>query len=905
MPDGDTSKRDSSEKPKYVPGFTPPETPAEDTHAGDTIIEKTPPSTIYPPSGAGETIISPSSGGSDSHAGDTILEKTPPSSVTPGGKTPPSSPSRMGVHRTARSELDLAPPDAKRAMQDPTKRTNQYALIQQVGQGGMGSVWKAWDTKLARYVAIKFLNTTDEESVARFEREAQLAARLRHPNIATIYEVNEAKGVYYLAMDFIDGSSIGKAGMAMQMVIEAFVKICRAVDYAHKNQIIHRDIKPQNIMVTKEGEPFVTDFGLAKVLSAESSISIAGSILGTPAYMPPEQATGKIQAIDARSDIYSLGASLYMLVTGHAPFEADNATALLFKVCSAAPDPPRKVNPKVPAAVQSIILKAMEKDKRLRYATAGEMADDLQRHLSGQPVAARPAGALRKLLFSLAALGKTALLVLLLAGTGIGGVFLFPVIKKWFKKPPPPQSDWPLKFARFQERFKFDGFQAPSDEELKQAQSAMTDMPKTEADAVIRFLQAEAAHIPDPVWEKPLWGGRRTEASRIVTWSQTILATFDGLTKAVADKFKPLEERLRAAVRDFETVANWKDPLDNPELKKRYDGFELRLVYSSFQSLPPEETRHLNQFLREMPVELSERAEGFLKLQLDKIPTEVWDRSLWSARRSEAKRIVLWSKTVLEVLEGAEARFAPTRERLQKALKDFQPVAEYVPSTIEGEWVKRFDALCVELRLSSFHGLSEARLNELRQTMRDIPESRAADALSWLTDELSRIPDRVWGKEHWLRRKDEAKRYVDWAVAVDYVLAQMPEKLESPFRTVRKRVKSVGTDFSPVLAFRGKITLRIFILPDADLTSFQVGEEWIVKEGQRTQSGCGRIAEDHPKSPILIEDLDIGDYTVVLSLPGKAPITKRIDGSSLKDRQSWIYGGSADRPEGWKLRGLK
>lgn len=419
------------------------------------------------------------------------------------------------------------PEEARQAMADPSRILNQYVLVVQVGEGAMGAVWKAWDTKLERWVAVKILHTTQEECVRRFRREAQLAARLRHPNICVVFEVGEAQGHPFLAMDFIEGTSIGQAMMSIRQVLDAMVKVCRAIDYAHKASIVHRDLKPHNIMISKEGEPFVTDFGLAKVLATESSLSVDGAILGTPAFMSPEQALGKIQATDERSDIYSLGATLYMLVTGRLPFEGESATELLFKVTSSDVVAPCKVNALVPPAVEAIVLKAMEKDKRRRYGSAEEMAQDLQRYLNDQPVVARPA---RKRILPI---GISLAALAILAGAL---VLVYPRLRRGAK---PAPTDWAGKAEILKQRLSFRDFKGLSESEIAETRQALAELPNPTAEYVAAWLESEVMRAD------------RSEVRQMVEWCSTVRRVLPRNAT-----FQPLEERLMAVRTALEPVVS-------------------------------------------------------------------------------------------------------------------------------------------------------------------------------------------------------------------------------------------------------------------------------------------------------------------------------------------------------------
>ncbi len=335
----------------------------------------------------------------------------------PGAESRPSpQDTRVGLLRQAKEDIK-------------GESVGRYLIIEQIGQGGMGMVYKALHRDLNRVFALKVLKTGDFttiEAVRRFQREARLAARLKHPHIVAVHDAGEENGVHYIAMEHIEGEPlsarlVSRRGRVRDHLV-LLEKVARAVAYAHHKEIVHRDIKPANVMVDPEGEPHLMDFGLAKHLHEGSLLTRSGSFLGTPFYMSPEQIRGDSRRLDPRSDIYSLGVILFEVISGRLPHTGANSAEIFNRIVHEDPPNPRDINPRVHPDLQTICLKAIEKDPALRYPDAGTLADDLKRHLDGEPILARPPGPLSRIVRGVGkhpARAVAALATLLLAAAAI------------------------------------------------------------------------------------------------------------------------------------------------------------------------------------------------------------------------------------------------------------------------------------------------------------------------------------------------------------------------------------------------------------------------------------------------------------------------------------------------------
>src|SRR6266566_1268310 len=307
----------------------------------------------------------------------------------PGG---PASP----MPTTTRDDVVPASPKKATRAAELLGELGDYELLEEVGRGGQGVVFRARQKSLNRRVALKVISLgqwANKAHLKRFRREAEAAASLDHPGIVPIYEVGERDGSCYFSMKFVEGGQLDevvkRTPMSIRQAAELIAKVARTVHYAHEHGILHRDIKPGNLLLDAKGEPHLTDFGLARLVETESTVTRTMEVLGTPSYMAPEQAVGNNTAVSSVTDVYGLGAVLYQLLTGHPPFAGGTTYETIKLLLDTEPRQPRLLNPKIDRDLSTICLKCLEKDPKRRYGSAQSLAEDVERFLRNEPIRSR------------------------------------------------------------------------------------------------------------------------------------------------------------------------------------------------------------------------------------------------------------------------------------------------------------------------------------------------------------------------------------------------------------------------------------------------------------------------------------------------------------------------------------
>jgi len=321
-----------------------------------------------------------------------------PDPVVPQERDDPGQPASPVPATTRDGVVPASKKKASRAA-NMLGQLGDYELLEEVGRGGQGVVYRARQRSLNRIVALKVISLGQWSStphLRRFRRDAEAAASLEHPQIVPIYEIGEREGSCYFSMKFVEGGQLDEVlkrePMSTRRAAELLAKVARTVHFAHQHGILHRDIKPGNILLDREGEPHLTDFGLARLLEQESTITHSSDVLGTPSYMSPEQASGHTKELTAAADVYSLGAVFYQMLTGEPPFAGGTTYETIHMVLDSEPRSPRVRNPKLDRELSTICLKCLEKDPKRRYSSALALAEDLEHWLKHEPIQAKPSG---------------------------------------------------------------------------------------------------------------------------------------------------------------------------------------------------------------------------------------------------------------------------------------------------------------------------------------------------------------------------------------------------------------------------------------------------------------------------------------------------------------------------------
>jgi eukaryotic-like serine/threonine-protein kinase len=461
-----------------------------------------------------------------------------------------------GATPAAGAATDTTPPAAA-AGNEPVPAVPGYEVLGELGRGGMGVVYRARHVRLERLVALKMILSgahAEETELARFRIEAEAVARLQHPNIVQIHEVGDYNHLPYLSLEFVDGGGLDRqlAGTPQDPRAAASLleTVARAMHFAHKKGIVHRDLKPANVLLTREGTPKVTDFGLAKRLDRDRGATQSGAVVGTPSYMAPEQAAGKIKEVGPPADVYALGAILYEALTGRPPFKDTTPLGTLQQVISQEPVAPRRLQPAVPRDLETVCLKCLAKEAQHRYGSALALAEDLHRFLAGEPIQARPAPALAR---AGRWLWRRPALAALLA-FGVLAPFALLAVLLWHNRDLTREVDETRRSAALSQR------QADGEALLRKAQAAWAagdlQSAKLHAEEAVEKTSSEAS-----------LAGLRAEAERQRDEAQQLLDQLAGRTQARArfdDFLKKRDAALfDAALLDTSQLITGQDPSAN------------------------------------------------------------------------------------------------------------------------------------------------------------------------------------------------------------------------------------------------------------------------------------------------------------------------------------------------------